>query len=80
MKKAELISLIRTTTGATIASAEDLITKLGEAISALEVKDYIAIGTTRITAVQKKERTVRNPKTGESSVKPACKGYKIKVS
>ncbi len=82
MKKTELVEKVATRAGLTKSQADEAVKAFVETITeALKAGDKIALkGFGTFEVRERNERTVRNPRTGETMVVPASKVPAFKAS
>lgn len=82
MDKGSFISAVAEKSGCTKKDADAIVKAFVEVVSDVVKKDdsIMIPGLGTFSVVEKSERTVRNPRTGETSILPAHKAPKFKFA
>ncbi len=80
MTKAEIVTYMSEKLGITKKQTGDFLTEFVLLAYKEAKKDFVIPGIGKLTLAQRKKRTARNPKTGETIVVPAKKVVKFRVA
>ncbi|MFH0734516.1 MAG: HU family DNA-binding protein [bacterium] len=80
MTKAQIITYMAEKLSLTKKQTGDFLNEFAELAYKEAKKDFVIPGLGKLSLVQRKKRTARNPKTGESIMVPAKKVVKFRVA
>jgi DNA-binding protein HU-beta len=80
LSKSQIADAIAEKTGVTKKNAEEMLECLAQLAYQNAKDEFTVPGIGKLIVVDRKERTVRNPKTGESILVPAQKALKFRIS